>query len=112
VCDWYGGADDGDRDPLTWEFTGEALLTRFFDNDGNLLRIQVQVRESGTVTNLATGEVVDLPRIAFTERVIFVEDGSIIIEDVDCRFGSPARRTSCSTSADSWCASPRRAAAV
>jgi hypothetical protein len=69
-------------DPLSWEFTGEAMVSRFFDNEGNLIRIQVQVRESGTVTNLATGEVVELPPTAFTERVLFVEDGSIIIEDV------------------------------
>ena len=68
-------------DPLSWEFTGQARITRFFDSDGALTRIQVQVRESGTVTNLTTGEVVDLPRTAFIERVLFVEDGSIIIED-------------------------------
>jgi hypothetical protein len=82
----FSGAvtDEGQAcgDPLSWEFTGEALLTRFFDSEGTLVRIQVQVWESGTVTNLATGEVVDLPRTAFTERVLFVEDGSIIIEDV------------------------------
>lgn len=69
-------------DPLSWEFTGEVLVTRFFDRDGNLVRIHAQVRESGTITNLATGEVVDLPRTAFLERVLFVEDGSIIIQDV------------------------------
>jgi hypothetical protein len=68
-------------DPLSWEFTGDVRITRFFDSDGALTRIQVQVRESGTVTNLTTGEVVDLPRTAFIERVLFVEDGSIIIED-------------------------------
>lgn len=77
-------SDEGQAcgDPLSWEFTGEVLLTRFFDSEGNLIRIQVQVRESGTVTNLATGEVVDLPETAFTERVLLVEDGSIIIQDV------------------------------
>jgi hypothetical protein len=69
-------------DPLSWAFTGEALVNRFFDSKGSLVRIQVQVRESGTVTNLATGEVVDLPRTAFTERVLLVEGGSIIIQDV------------------------------
>jgi hypothetical protein len=68
-------------DPLSWEFTGTARITRFFDADGALTRIQVQVREGGTVTNEATGEVVVLPRTAFIERVLFVEDGSIIIED-------------------------------
>ena len=69
-------------DPLSWEFTGEVLLTRFFDADGNLVRLHALVQESGTVTNLATGEVVELPRTAFLERVLFVGDGSIIIEDV------------------------------
>lgn len=69
-------------DPLSWEFTGEVLLSRFFDSDGNLTRLHAHVRESGTVTNLATGEVVELPRTAFLERVLFVEDGSIIIQDV------------------------------
>jgi hypothetical protein len=68
-------------DPLSWEFTGDARVTRFFDADGALTRIQVQVREGGTVTNEATSEVVVLPRTAFIERVLFVEDGSIIIED-------------------------------
>jgi hypothetical protein len=69
-------------DPLSWEFSGEVLLTRFFDSEGNLVRIHAHVRESGTVTNLFTGEVVELPETAFLERVLFVEDSSIIIEDV------------------------------
>lgn len=68
-------------DPLSWEFTGDVLVTRFFD-DGNLIRLHAHVQESGTVTNLATGEVVELPQTAFLERVLFVEDGSVIIEDV------------------------------
>jgi len=76
--------DEGDvcGFPLAWEFTGEVLLTRFFDAEGSLIRIHVHVQESGTVTNLATGEVIELPRTAFLERVLFLEDGSIIIEDV------------------------------
>jgi hypothetical protein len=82
----FSGAvtDEGQAcgEPLSWEFTGEVLLSRFFDTEGNVVRIQVQVRESGSVTNLATGEVIELPETAFTERVLFVEDGSIIIEDV------------------------------
>ena len=68
-------------DPISWEFTGEVQLTRFFGNDGNLVRIHAHVQESGTVTNLATGEVVDLPRTSFLERVLLVEDGTIIIQD-------------------------------
>jgi hypothetical protein len=68
--------------PLSWEFTGEVRLTRFFNEAGDLIRIQAEVRESGTVTNLDTGEVVVLPLTAFVERVLFRPDGSIIIEDV------------------------------
>ena len=86
VRDTFSGAvtDTGQAcgDPISWEFTGEVLITRFFDSDGNLVRIQVLVQESGTVTNLTTGEVVVLPRTSFLERVLLVEDGSIIIQDV------------------------------
>ena len=86
VRETFSGAvtDAGEAcgDPLSWEFTGEVLITRFFDQDGSLTRIQVHVQESGTVTNLATGEVVDLPRTSFLERVLLVDDGSIIIQDV------------------------------
>ncbi len=84
--DTFSGAvtDSGEAcgDPISWEFTGDALVTRFFDESGSLVRLHALVQESGTVTNLATGEVVDLPRTAFLERVLFPGDGSIIIEDV------------------------------
>ena len=68
-------------DPISWEFTGEVQVTRFFDSDGTLVRIHAHIQESGTVTNLTTGEVVDLPRTSFVERVLLVEDGTIIIQD-------------------------------
>lgn len=84
--DTFSGAvtDSGEAcgDPISWEFTGDVLVTRFFDASGSLVRLHALVQESGTVTNLATGEVVDLPRTAFLERVLFPGDGSIIIEDV------------------------------
>ena len=66
---------------LSWEFTGEVLEQRFFDADGALVRIQAHIRESGTITNLDTGEVIDLPRTAFLERVLITE-GGVIIEDL------------------------------
>lgn len=69
-------------DPLSWEFTGDVLVTSFSDQEGSLVRLHFHVRESGTVTNLATNEVVELPRTAFLERVLFMEDGSVIVEDV------------------------------
>ena len=69
-------------EPISWEFTGEVQVTRFFDSDGSLVRIHAHIQESGTVTNLTTGEVVDLPRTSFVERVLLVEDGTIIIQDV------------------------------
>lgn len=68
--------------PLAWEFTGEVQVTVFSDSEGNVTRAHIQVRESGTVTNVATGEVVELPRTAFLERELFVEDGSIIFQDL------------------------------
>lgn len=84
--DTFSGAvtDAGEAcgDPLSWEFTGDVLVSRFFDDAGTLVRLHAHVRESGTVTNLATGQVVDLPRTAFLERVLFPGDGSIIIEDL------------------------------
>lgn len=66
---------------LSWEFTGEVLVQRFVDADGALVRIHAHVRESGTITNLDTGEVIDLPRTAFLERVLITDDG-VIIEDL------------------------------
>ena len=67
-------------DPLAWTFEGTARVTRFLE-DGGLVRLHAHVQESGTVTNLATGEAVELPRTSFVERVLLTEDG-IIIEDV------------------------------
>lgn len=85
VRDSFSGAvtDSGEAcgDPISWEFTGDVLITRFFDETGRLVRLHALVQESGSVTNLATGEVVELPRTAFMERLIFPGDGSIIRED-------------------------------
>lgn len=66
---------------LSWEFTGDVLEQRFFDTDGQLVRIHAHVREFGTITNLDTGAVIDLPRTAFLERVLISQDG-VIIEDL------------------------------
>ena len=72
-------SDDGDvcGFPIIWEFTGEARALRFFQ-DGQLVRLQALVQESGTVTNLDTGEVVELPRTAFYDRFDLGDDGSVI----------------------------------
>lgn len=67
-------------EPLSWEFTGDLLVTTFFDNDGNVVRQDVHVQESGTVTNLTTGEVVELPRTSFLQRFSFEPDGTTIAE--------------------------------
>jgi hypothetical protein len=83
--DTFSGAvtDSGEAcgDPVSWEFTGDVLVTRFFDDTGRLVRLHALVQESGTVTNLTTGEVVELPRTAFLERLLFPGDGTIIRED-------------------------------
>jgi hypothetical protein len=81
----FSGAvtDSGEAcgDPISWDFTGDVLVTRFFDDSGSLVRLHAFIQESGTVTNLATGEVVELPQTAFLERLLFHDDGSIIRED-------------------------------
>ena len=66
--------------PVSWEFEGEVRLTRFVDSDGNVVRVQVHVREAGTVTNGASGEVVVLPRTAFLQRTLIVDPVTRIIQ--------------------------------
>lgn len=75
--------DDGEACgfPLSWEFTGEVQITRFFE-DGELTRVHGLVQESGTVTRTDTGEVVELPRTAFMERLFFADGALVRVEDL------------------------------
>jgi len=44
--------------PVRWDISLTVEGHRFFDNDGNLVRIQAHIRELNTITNVATGEVI------------------------------------------------------
>jgi hypothetical protein len=62
--------------PIRWDISGEQRETRFFDDQGRLERIVVHVRETNTLTNLATGKTItDEPK--FNQIVVFNENGTI-----------------------------------
>jgi hypothetical protein len=62
--------------PVRWDISGEQRETRFFDDEGRLVRIVVHVRETNTLTNLATGKTItDEP--SFNQIVHFNENGTI-----------------------------------
>jgi hypothetical protein len=62
--------------PIRWEIAGVQHVQRFFDNEGKLVRIQVHIHESNTLTNLVTGKTLaDEP--VFNQIVTFHENGAI-----------------------------------
>ena len=62
--------------PIRWEISGEQRETRFFDDEGRLVRIVVHVREDNTLTNLATRKTItDRPK--FNQIVHFNANGTI-----------------------------------
>lgn len=64
---------------LRWEIhlTGERF--RFFDNEGNLVRVQVHIREENTITNLTTGETLREGPVSFMQTTLFTDDGPRIV---------------------------------
>src|SRR5688572_11372352 len=62
--------------PVRWTIDLTVERTRFFDGDGNLVRIIDHVREDNTVENLATGEVLREGPDAF-QQVLTVEGGRV-----------------------------------
>jgi hypothetical protein len=62
--------------PVRWTIDLTVERTRFFDSEGNLVRIIDHVREDNTVENLATGEVLREGPDAF-QQVIAVEAGRV-----------------------------------
>lgn len=64
---------------LRWEIhlTGDRF--RFFDQDGNLVRVQIHIREDNTITNLTTGESFREGPVAFMQTTVFTDDGPRII---------------------------------
>lgn len=62
--------------PVRWVISGENHETRFFDEEGRLVRIVAHIHETNTLTNLATGKTItDEPK--FNQIVHFNPDGTL-----------------------------------
>ncbi|HET9545595.1 MAG TPA: hypothetical protein VFO88_08455 [Gaiellaceae bacterium] len=64
---------------LVWEIHLTAERFRFFDNDGNLVRVQVHIREDNTLTNVTTGETFREGPVSFMQTTIFTDEGPRIV---------------------------------
>ena len=64
---------------LRWEIhlTGDRF--RFFDGDGQLVRVQVHITEDNTITNLDTGETYREGPDNFMQTTLFTDDGPLIV---------------------------------
>jgi hypothetical protein len=64
---------------LRWEIhlTGDRF--RFFDSDGQLVRVQVHITEENTITNLDTGETYREGPDNFMQTTLFPDDGPLIV---------------------------------
>jgi hypothetical protein len=64
---------------LRWEIhlTGDRF--RFFDQDGQLVRVQVHISEDNTITNLDTGETYREGPDNFVQTTLFTDDGPLIV---------------------------------
>ena len=64
---------------LRWEIhlTGDRF--RFFDDDGQLVRVQVHINEDNTITNVDTGETYREGPDNFMQTTLFTEDGPLIV---------------------------------
>lgn len=65
---------------LRWEIGGTVERTFFFDQDGNVVRIQDKVRELNTISNLDTGETLQEGPDSFVQRILFEDDGSVTLQ--------------------------------
>ena len=75
-------ADSGEAcgDALSWDFTGDVKGTDFFDREGNLVRTHLHIYESGTLSNLTTGEVIELPQTAFLAQQLWGVGGTVTVK--------------------------------
>ncbi len=64
---------------MQWDISLTVERTRFFDQDGNLVRIQDQVREHNTITNTDTGETLQEGPDSFQQRILFNADGTVTV---------------------------------
>lgn len=63
--------------PVLWDIRLTLEGWNFFDNDGNLVRQQLQIREDNTITNLDTGLTLREGPDSFMQTTIFNPDGSV-----------------------------------
>jgi hypothetical protein len=64
---------------LRWEIhlTGDRF--RFFDSDGQLVRVQVHINENNTITNVDTGETFQEGPDNFMQTTLFTDQGPFIV---------------------------------
>jgi len=65
--------------PVRWEIHLTAEITRFFDKDGALVRVQAQIRENNFITNLATGFTLVEGPDSFVQTTYIRDDGTIVV---------------------------------
>lgn len=63
--------------PVLWDIRLTLEGWNFFDNEGNLVRQQLKIREDNTITNLDTGLTVREGPDSFMQTTIFNPDGSV-----------------------------------
>jgi hypothetical protein len=63
--------------PVLWDIRLTLEGWNFFDNDGNLVRQQLKIREDNTITNLDSGLTLREGPDAFMQTTIFNPDGSV-----------------------------------
>ena len=64
---------------LRWEIHLTADRFRFFDQDGQLVRVQVHISEDNTITDLDTGETYREGPDNFMQTTLFTDDGPLIV---------------------------------
>ncbi|HEX6339371.1 MAG TPA: hypothetical protein VFZ85_20630 [Jiangellaceae bacterium] len=63
--------------PVLWDIRLTLEGWNFFDNEGNLVRQQLKIREDNTITNLDTGLTLREGPDSFMQTTIFNPDGTV-----------------------------------
>ena len=63
--------------PVLWDIRLTLEGWNFFDNDGNLVRQQLKIREDNTITNLDTGLTLREGPDSFMQTTVLNPDGSV-----------------------------------
>ena len=64
---------------LRWEISLTGERFRFFDQDGNLTKVQIHIREDNVIRNLTTGEALREGPDSFMQRTLFTDEGPLIV---------------------------------